>query len=326
MTLPRRKFMHLAAGAVALPAVSSFAWAQPDPSRPVLIVVGFAPGSSADIVARLVAQSLSERLGQEFVIDNRPGVGGNIAAQAVVKAEPDGHTLLMVGPSNTINVTLYEKLGFNFVRDVAPVAGIARSPNVMLVNASIPAKTVREFIAFAQANPGQLNMASAGVGSASHLAGELFQMMTGVNMVHVPYRGGGAAAYSGLVGGAVDVYFPSLASATEHIKASDLRALAVTAASRLEELPTIPAMGEFVRGYEASTWFGIGAPRNTPANIVATLNEHINASLADPKVKARLAALGGTTLASSPVDFGRLIAKEALRWADVVKFSGTMIG
>ncbi len=222
MTLPRRKFMHLAAGAVALPAVSTFAWAQTYPSRPVRIIVGFAPGSSADIIARLMSQSLSERLGQQFIIDNRPGVGGNIATEAVVQAEPDGHTLVMVGPSNAINATLYEKLGFDFIRDIVPVAAIARSPNVMLVNQSVSATTVPEFVALAKANPGQISMASAGVGTASHLAGELFQMMTGAEMVHAPYRGG-AGAYSDLLGGGVDVYFPSLASSIEHIKAGRLR-------------------------------------------------------------------------------------------------------
>ena len=322
MTLPRRKFMHLAAGAVALPAVSTFAWAQTYPSRPVRIIVGFAPGSSADIIARLMSQSLSERLGQQFIIDNRPGAGSNVATETAVQAEPDGHTLVMVGPWNAINATLYEKLGFDFIRDIVPVGAIARSPNVMLVNQSVLATTVSDFVALAKANPGQMSMASAGVGTASHLAGELFQMMTGAEMVHAPYRGG-EGAYSDLLGCGVDAYFPSLASSVEHIKAGRVRPLAVTSVSRLDQLPSVPTMGESVPGYEASTWFGVGAPRNTPAGIVAMLNKEINASFADPKVRARLADLGGTALAGSPADFGKLIAEETEKWANVVKFSGT---
>jgi tripartite-type tricarboxylate transporter receptor subunit TctC len=322
MTLPRRAFLHLAAGAMALPAVSRFAWAQTYPSRPVRIIVGFAPGSSADIVSRLLGQSLSERLGHEFIIDNRPGVGGNIATKAVVQAEPDGYTLLMTGPSSAINATLYEKLDFNFLRDIAPVAAAVHSPNAMLVPPSVPAKTVSEFIALAKANPGKINMASAGVGTASHLSAELFEMMTGVNLVHVPYRGG-EGAYADLRGGVVGVYFPPLASSIGYVKGGELRALAVTSASRLAELPHIPTMGESVPGYEASTWFGVGAPRNTPAAIVARLNKEINASFTDPRFKARLADLGATAFAGSPADFGRLIAEETAKWAKVVKFSGT---
>jgi tripartite-type tricarboxylate transporter receptor subunit TctC len=321
MKLRRRAFLHLTAGAMALPAVSRWAWAQTYPSRPVRIIVGFAPGSSADIVARLLGQSLSERLGQQFVADNQPGVGGNIATEAVVNAEPDGYTLLMAGPSTAINETLYERLNFEFVSDIAPIAAAVHFPNVMLVNRSIPAKTVPEFIALAKANPGEINMASAGIGTASHLAGELFKLMTGVNMVHVPYRGG-AGAYSDLLGGAVDVYFPSLASSMGYIKAGQLRALALTTAPRLDGLRDMPTMGQSVPGYEAGSWFGIGAPSNTPSKIVDRLNKAINASFADPKIKARLADLGGTAIAGSPADFRKLIAEDTEKWAKVVRFSG----
>jgi tripartite-type tricarboxylate transporter receptor subunit TctC len=307
--------LHLTAGALALPAVSRFAWA----SRPVRIVVGFAPGSAPDIMARLVGQSLSERLDQEFIVDNRPGVGGNLATEAVVAAERDGHTLLLVGPSSAIDATLYEKLTFNFLRDVTPVAAIVDSPNVMLVNPAVPAKTVSEFIALAKV--GEIKMASAGVGTATHLCGELFKMMTGVDMVHVPYRGG-ADTFADLRAGVADVYFPSLASSIGYIKTGQVRALAVTSSSRQEGLD-LPTMSESVPGYEARTWFGIGAPRSTPAEIVAKLNAEINASLADPKVKARIAELGGTTVAGSPADFGKLIADETRKWAKVIKVSGT---
>jgi tripartite-type tricarboxylate transporter receptor subunit TctC len=322
MKRSRRAFLYLAAGATALPAVSRFAWAASYPSRPVRIVVGFAPDSAADTIARLLGQSLSERLDQPFIIDNRSGVGGNIATEAVVNAEPDGYTLLLTGPSNTINTTLYEKLGFDFSRDIAPVAAGVQSPNVMLVNPSLPVRTVPEFIALATANPGKITMASGGVGTATHLAGELFQMMTGVNLVHVPYRGG-EGAYSDLLSGAVDVYFPPLLSAIGSIRAGKLRALAVTAASHLAKLPGIPAVAESVAGYEASTWFGVGAPKNTPARIVERLNREINASFADPKVKARLADLGGTAFAGSPADFGQLIADETAKWAKVLRVSAT---
>jgi tripartite-type tricarboxylate transporter receptor subunit TctC len=317
MTLPRRTFLHLAAGAAALPAVSPFAWAQSYPSLPVRIVVGLAPGSSPDIMSHLLGQSLSERLRQQFVVDNLTGVGANLAAQAVVDAAPDGHTLLMAGPSSAINATLYQKLGFNFMRDVAPVAAIAHSPNVMLVGPTVSANTVSELIALAQANPGRFKLASAGVGTATHLCGELFELMTGTNMVHVPYRGG-AGAYDDLLAGLVDVYFPPLASSLGYIKAGQRRALAVTTASRHKGL-NVPTIGEFVSGYEASTWFGIGAPRNTPAEIVSWLNQEINASLVDPKVKARIANLGGTVIAGSPAEFGKLIAKETEKWAKVIQ-------
>ena len=305
MTLLRRTFFRVAAGAVAIPAISRFAWARSYPSRPVRIVTGFAPGSAADIMARLIGQSLSERLGEEFIVDNQPGIGGNVATEMVVNAEPDGHTLLMVGPSSAIDATLYDKLGFDFRRDIAPVAAIARSPNVMVVGPSVAVHTVSEFIALAKANPGQLAMASAGVGTASHLAGELFKMSTGVEMVHVAYRGG-AGAYADLLGGRADVYFPPLVSAREHVRSGALRALAV---------PPVP-------GYEASTWFGIGAPRNTPAYIVERLNFEINAVLADPQVAARIADGGGTVVAGSASDFGKLIAGETEKWAKVITSPG----
>ena len=320
MKLPRRGFLHMATGAMTLPIASRFAWAQTFLSRPVRIVVGFAPGSSPDIIARLMAQSLSERLGQQFIIDNRPGVGGNIATEAVVTAEPDGHTLLLAGPSSAIDATLYEKLSFNFRHDIAPVAALVHSPNVLLVNPSVPARTVAEFIALAKANPDKFNMASAGVGTATHLSGELFKMMTGVGMVHVPYRGG-ADVYADLLGGAAHVYFPTLASSIEYIKSGQLRALAVTTMQRWDGLPSIPAIGETVPGYEAGTWFGVGAPRSTPPAIVDWLNQEINASLAEPKVKAQIAELGGVTIAGSPADFGRLIGEETEKWASVVKVS-----
>ena len=296
MKLPRRKFLHLAAGAAALPAVSRVAWAQAYPTRPVRIIVGLPPGGATDIVARLIGQWLSERLGQPFVIENRPGAGTNIGTEAVVRAPPDGYTLLLVGRRNAINATLYDKLNFNFIRDIAPVAGIIRVPLVMVVNPSVPAKTVPEFIAYAKANPGKINMASAGIGTPGHVAGELFKMMAGVDMVHVPYRGA-APALTDLLGGQVQVMFGTTVSSIEHIRAGKLRALAVTTATRSEALPDIPTVGEFVPGYEASAVFGIGAPRNTPAEIVDKLNKEINAALADPKIKARLADLGGAVLA-----------------------------
>ena len=306
MTLPRRTFVRLAASAAAAPAISRFAWAATDPSRAVRIVVGFAPDSAADIVARLLARSLSERTGQRFIVDNQSGIGGNIATEMVVNAAPDGHTLLIVGPSSAIDATLYDKLGFDFRRDIAPVAAAVRSPNVMLVNPSVPATTVGEFIALAKAKPGALTMASAGVGTASHLAGELFKMTTGVEMMHVAYRGG-AGAYDDLLGGRADVYFPPLISAREHVKSGALRALA---------LPGDQA---------TSTWLGIGAPRNTPAAIVERLNAEINAVLADPQIAARIADGGGTVITGSASDFGKLIADETEKWAKVITFSGTTL-
>ena len=321
MKLPRRNFLHLAAGAAALPAVSRFAWAQAYPTRPVRIVVGFAAGGSPDIVARLMGQWLSERLGGQFVIENRPGGGSNIATEAVVKAPPDGYTLLLVSTSGTINATLYEKLNFNFIRDIAPVAGITRVANVMVVHPSVPAKTVPEFIAYAKVNPAKINMASSGNGTSGHVAGELFKMMTGVNMVHVPYRGG-APMLTDLLGGQVQVSFGSMPASIEYIRAGKLRPLAVTTAARSETLPDIPTVGDVVPGYEASTWFGVGVPKNTPAEIVDRLSNEINAALTDPKMKVRLTDLGGTVLAGSTADFGKLIAEETEKWAKVVEFSG----
>jgi tripartite-type tricarboxylate transporter receptor subunit TctC len=308
MKLPRRKFMHLAAGAAALP-VSRFAWAQTYPTRPVRVVVAAAAGGANDTLARLMGQWLSERLGQSFVIENRPGAGTNIGTEAVVHAPADGYTLLLVSPPSAINATLYDKLNFNFLRDIAPVAAISRESSVMVVNPSVPAKTVPEFIAHAKANPGKVNMASAGTGTTPHVAGELFKIMAGINMVHVPYRGGGPAI-TDLLGGQVQVFFGNMASSIEYIRIGKLRALAVTNATRSEALPDTPTVGDFVPGYEASGWNGFGAPRNTPADIVGKLNREINAGLADPKIKARLADLGASALPGSPADFGKHIAEE----------------
>jgi tripartite-type tricarboxylate transporter receptor subunit TctC len=321
MYLPRRQFLHLAAGAAALPALSRFAWAQAYPARPVRIIVGFGAASGADILARLMGQWLSERLGQQFIIENRTGGGTNVATEAVVRSPPDGHTLLLVTPANAINATLYEKLNFDFIRDIAPVASIMRAPLVMVVNPSFPAKTVPEFIAYAKAHPGQLSMASSGVGGPNHMAGELFKTMTGVDMIHVPYRGG-APAMTDLLGGQVQLTFPTMTAAIAYIKAGTLRALAVTTARRSEVLPDIPTVGEFVTGYESGVVDGIGAPKNTPTDIIDRLNREINAGLADPKLKAQLADLGGTVIAGSPADFGKLIADETEKWAKVVKLSG----
>jgi tripartite-type tricarboxylate transporter receptor subunit TctC len=301
--------------------MSRIAWAQTYPARPVRIIVGFAAGGGSDINARLIGQWLSERLGQQFIIENRPGAGSNIGTETVVNARPDGYTLLLVNPANAINTTLYEKLNFNFLRDIAPVGGLSREANVMVVHPSLPARSVPEFIAYAKVNPGNVNMASAGVGSGVHMAGELFKMMTGVDMQHVPYRGAGPAL-TDLLAGQVQVMFPSMSNANEHIRASRLRPLAVTSRSRLETLPDIPALSEFVPGYEASTINGIGAPKNTPAEIVEKLNREINAVVADPRMKARFADLGATALAGSPSDFGKLMAEETEKWAKVVKFSG----
>jgi tripartite-type tricarboxylate transporter receptor subunit TctC len=322
MHLPhRRQFLHLAAGGAALPAVSRFAWAQAYPARPVRIVVGLTAGSASDIVARLVGQWLSERLGQPFVIENRPGAGTNIAAEAVVRSTPDGYTLLLVASPNAINASLYDKLSFNFIRDIAPVAAISREPNVVVVSPSVPTKTVPEFIAYAKANSGRINMASAGNGTTSHLAGELFKMMTGVNMVHVPYRGGGPAL-TDLLAGQVQVFFPPMVVPVGQIRAGKLRALAVTTATRSEALPDIPTVGEFVPGYEASVWFGLGAPKGTPIEIIDKLNQETNAALADAKIKARIVESGGNALGGSPADFGKLIADETEKWGKVVKFAG----
>jgi tripartite-type tricarboxylate transporter receptor subunit TctC len=316
--LPRRQFLHLAAGAAALPVVSRAARAQTYPSQPVRIIVGVAPGGATDIVARLMGQWLSERLGQPFVVDNRPGGGGNIGTEAAVRAPADGYTLLMIGASNAINATLYDKLNFSFIRDIAPVASISREANVLVVHPSVPVKTVPEFIAYAKANPGKINMASAGIGSVGHVTGELFKMMTGVNIVHVPYRGG-ALALTDLLGGQVQAQFASMSSSIEYIRAGKLRALAVTTKVRSEALPDIPTVGDFVSGYEASAWFGVGVPKNTPVEIVEKLNREISAGLADPKIKARLADLGGDVLALTPAEFANLIAEDTEKWAKVIR-------
>ena len=318
MKLPRRNFLHLAAGAAALPAVSHIAWAQTYPARPVRIIVGYPSGGSNDILARLTAQWLSERMGQQFVIENRPGAGSNIATEAVVRADPDGYTLLMVSTANMSNAALYDKLNYNFVRDIAPVAGITQVPSVMEVNSTFQAKTVPEFVAYAKANPGKINMASAGPGASTHIFGELFKMRAGVDLVPVHYRGS-VSALTDLIGGQVQVMFDPLPSSIEHIRAGKLRPLAVTTATRLEVLPNVPTVGEFVPGYEAILWQGIGAPKHTPAEIVDKLNQEINAALADPKMKARLADLGYMVLPGSPADFGKLIAEETQKWGKVIR-------
>jgi tripartite-type tricarboxylate transporter receptor subunit TctC len=325
MNLPRRQFMRMVGVAAALSAVSRVANAQSYPARPVRLISPFPAGGPNDIVARLIGQWLSERLGQPFVIENRIGAGGNIGTEAAVKAPPDGYTLLVVGVVNTINATLYDKLNFNFIRDIAPVASIMRVPNVMVVNPSIPASTVPDFVAYARANPGKLNMASGGNGTASHVAGELFKMMTGVDLVHVPYRWA-APAVTDLLGGQMHVMFDIMSTSIEHIRAGKLRPLAVTTTARSKALPEVPTVGDFVPGYEASAWFGIGAPKDTPAGIVNKLNDEINAGLADLKIKARLAALGGEAFASSPDDFGKFIGDDTEKWAKVVRFSGAKPG
>jgi len=321
MKLPRRQFLHLAVGAAALSGLSRIARAQAYPSRPIRWVVGFVPGGATDIIARLMAQWLSERLGQSVVIENRPGAGSNIATEVVVNAPPDGYTLLLVGPTHAVNATLYPKLNYNFIRDIAPIASISREPLVMVVNPSVPAKTVPEFIAYAKANPGKLNMASSGIGTSVHVGGELFKMMTSINMLHVPYRGA-APAITDLIGGRVQVMFATLPSSIEYIKAGNLRALAVTTARRTPALPDVPIVADVLPGYEASAVYGVGAPRNTPVEIVDELNKEINAGLADPWMQARLADLGGTVLPGTPADFAKLIAEETQKWAKVVKFSG----
>ena len=318
MKLPRRTFLHLTAGAAALPAASRIARAQSYPMRPVRWIVGYPPAGATDIAARLIGQWLSDRLGQPFVIENRPGASGNIGTEAVVNAPPDGYTLLLVNAGNAINATLYEKLKFNLIRDIAPVAGIIRVPLVMQVNPSVPVKTVPEFIAYAKANSGKLNMASAGNGTPQHVSGELFKMMAGVNMTHVPYRGS-APALTDLLGGQVQVVFDTTLASIEYIRAGRLRALAVTTATRSPVLPDIPSVGEFVPGYDTSNWFGIGAPKATPAEIVAKLNTEINAGLADPKIKAPLTDLGGAPLVVSHADFGGLIADETQKWGKVIR-------
>jgi tripartite-type tricarboxylate transporter receptor subunit TctC len=318
MQLPRRRFLHLAASAAGLPAVSRIARAQTYPTRPVHIIVGFAPGGGADITARLMGQWLSERLGQQFIIENRQGAGSNIGTEAVAKAGADGYTLLLVTTANAINSTLYDKLNFDFARDIASVAGIMRVPNVMEVNPSLPVKTVPEFIAYAKANPGKLNYASGGSGTTAHVAGELFRHLAGVNMQHVPYRGIGPAL-TDLLGGQVQVMFDAMSGSIEHIRAGRLRALAVTTVTHSEMLPDLPTVGEFVPGFEVSQWYGVGASKNAPAEIIGKLNKEINAGLADPKRKVRLADLGGTVLVGSPADFGKLVADETEKWGKVVR-------
>ena len=322
--LGRRKFLHLAAGAIALPAVSRIARAQSYPTRPVRIVVGFPPAGGADIFARLMGQWLSERLGQQFIIENRPGAASNIATEAVVRAPADGYTLLLITNPNVINATLYDKLHYNFIRDIMPVAGVDRVPNVMEIHPSVPAKTVPEFIAYAKANPGKINMGSGGNGTSQHVAGELFKMMTGVNLVHVPYRGAGPALVD-LLAGQVQIMFDTVSGSIGHITTGKLRALAVTTAARSEALPDIPTVGDFVPGYEASTFHGMGAPRNTPPEIVDKLNKEINAGLADPAIKARIAELGSVPMPMTPADFAEFIADETEKWAKVVKFSGAKV-
>jgi len=318
MKLPRRQFLHLAAGAAALPALSRIARAEAYPSRPVRLIVPFPAGGPTDVVARLIGQWLSDRLGQPFIIENRPGAGSTIATEAVVRAAADGYTLLSVSTSSAINATLYDNLKYNFIRDIAPVATITSQPGVMVVHPSVPAKTVPEFIAHAKANPGRINMASPGIGTSPHVAGELFKIMGGIDMLHVPYRGGGPA-YTDLLAGQVQVMFSVTISTIEYIRAGKLRALAVTTATRSQELPDIATVSDFLPGYEASQWFGIGVPRNTPAEIVEKLNKEINAGLADPKINARLADLGGVALPGSPAEFGKLIAAETEKWAKVIR-------
>ena len=321
LKFPRRQFLHLAAGAAALPAVSRIAWAQAYPTRPVRLIVPVAPGGGTDIAGRLMGQWLSERLGRPFVVENRPGAGGTIGTEAVVRAPADGYTLLLCRISNATDAALYDTLNFNFIRDIAPIATISRESLVLVVNTSIPAKTLPEFLAYAKANPRKLNMASAGIGTAAHVAGELFKMMAGIDLVHVPYRGGGPAQ-SGLLGGQAQVLFSTPSASIAYIRAGMLRALAVTTATRSDALPDIPTVGEFVPGYEASYWSGICAPKNTPAEIIDKLNREINATLADPKVMARLADLGGDLLALSPAEFGRLLADETEKWGKVIKLAG----
>ena len=316
MKLPRRTFLHLAAGAAALPATSRFAWAQAYPTRPVRIIVPFPAGQATDTIARLMGQWLLERLGQPFVIENRPGAGGNIGTESVVRATPDGYTLLLVGLPNAMNATLYKKLNFNFIRDIAPVASIGGVPYVMVINPSVPAKTVPEFIAYAKANPSKINMASSGSGSVSHVFGERFKMMTGINLVHVPYRGG---YVPDLLSGQVQVVFGTISTCIQYIKGGMLHALAVTTATRSDVLPDIPTLAEFVPGYEASAWNGVGAPKDTPAKVIDKLNNEINAVAAEPLLKARLAGIGIDPMSMTSAAFGKLIADETEKWGNVIR-------
>ena len=321
MALSRRRVLELATGAIAFAAILGSARAQTYPTRPVRIIVGFPAGGPSDITARLIAQWLSEHLGQEFVVENRPGAASNIATEAALRAPPDGYTLLLVTSTNAVNATFYENLNFNFMSDIAPVAGIIRVPFVMEINPSIPAKTVPEFIAYAKANPGKINMASGGIGTSVHIAGELFKMMAGVNLVHVPYRGS-APALTDMISGQVHVMFDILTSSIQHIRSNALRALAVTSERRSEALPDLPTVGDFLPGYEATAWYGIAAPKKTPSEIVDKLNNEVNTGLADPKIKARFAELASAVIPGSPADFGRLVGDEIQKWAKVVKFSG----
>ena len=324
MKLSRRRFLQAASGAIALPASSRLARAQAYPSRPVRLIIGYTPGGSADLTARLMGQWLSEKLGQSFVIENRPGGGTNIATEAALRSPPDGYTLLLVAPANAINATLYDKLNFNFIKEVEPVAGLIRFPNVVVVNPSVPVKTIPELIAYAKANPGKLNMASSGNGSTIQMSGELFKMLTGINMVHVPYRGG-APALTDLIAGQVQVMFDNLPTCAEHVKSGKLRGLAVTSTARSEVLPDLPTVADFLPGYEASAWYGIGAPKGTPAEIVDRLNKTVNEILADPKVKAKFSEYGAILLPGSAADFGKLLADETEKWGKVVKFAGAKV-
>jgi tripartite-type tricarboxylate transporter receptor subunit TctC len=324
MKIQRRQFLQLAAGAAALPVTSGVASAQTYPARPVRLVIGYTPGGSADLTARLMGQWLSERLGQSFVIENRPGGGTNIATEAVVRAPPDGYTLLLVAPANAINATLYDKLNFDFLRDTEPVAGIIRFPNVVVVHPSLPIHSIPELIAYAKANPGKLNMASSGNGSTIHMSGELFKMMTGINMVHVPYRGG-APALTDMLAGQVQVMFDNIPTCAEHVRSGKLRGLAVTSTTRSDVLPDLPVVADFLPGYEASAWYGIGAPKGTPPEIIERLNKGVNEILADPKAKARFAELGAFLLPGSALDFGKLLANETDKWGKVVKFAGAKV-
>jgi tripartite-type tricarboxylate transporter receptor subunit TctC len=318
MNISRRSFLHLAAGSAALPVLSHSAWAQAYPSRPVHIVVPFAAAGPNDIVARVVCQWMSEHLGQPFVIENRPGAGTNVGTEMVVHSPPDGYTVLVVSSSHAINATLYDKLNFSFIRDIAPVASIMRVPNVMLVNPAFPASSVREFIDYGKANPGKLNFASSGIGASNHMSGELFKAMTGLDMTHVPYRSSGPAL-TDLISGQVQVMFDAMSSSIEHIRAGRLRALGVTTATKADALPEVPVVADVVPGYEVSNWFGFGMPRNTSADVVMTFNKAVNEAIADPKLKVRLAELGGILMPGSPADFGRLIAEETEKWGKVIR-------
>ena len=324
MTFSRRQLLRIAGAAAALPAVSSFAHAQAYPARQIRLIIGYPPGGSADITARLMAQWLGERLGQPVIVESRPGGGTNIATEAVINAPPDGYTLLLVAPANAINATLYEKLNHNFLRDIEPIAGLIRFPNVVVVNPSVPVKTIPELIEYAKANPGRLNMASSGNGSTIHMSGELFKMMTGVNMIHVPYRGG-ALALTDMVGGQVQVMFDNIPTAMEFVKSGKLRGLAVTGAARSETLPDLPTVADFLPGYEATSWYGVGAPKGTPKEIIDKLNREVQTILADPKTKARFSELGAIMQPGTPAEFGKLVADETEKWGKVVKFSGAKV-